>query len=444
MRLIDHLSKEFKIISGDKVVSGSDIAELINNPPDWTAKLKHKKIAIHTSAINFIQIAALLDGLAESILVVGENTCGAFIKRAEASINIDYIIVDSETMSSEWLTAKINISDGYKIIQNDFIRDVDTRWLLATSGTTSTPKIVSHPLASLVRTTNINAKADTWGLIYDFSRFAGVQVVLQAFTSGSILLAPSLANFGEAIGSLVKNNCTSLSATPSLWRKLLMLKESDGLDLNQVTLGGEIVDQNIINTLLARFNNAKLSHIYASTEAGVGFSVRDGRAGFPKAWLINGYRDIILATSIEKTLLIKNTAKGQHYIDKSGIKSLANDEGWIDTGDIIEVSDHRVYFKGRINGSINIGGNKVTPEEIEAEIMEVVGVSQVLVRGRNSSIAGQLLEALIVPDTNVSDFKCLTKKIKEVCADKLPKFKRPVFFIETSTIEVSPSGKIKR
>ena len=47
---------------------------------------------------------------------------------------------------------------------------------------------------------------------------------------------------------------------------------------------------------------------------------------------------------------------------------LADDEGFVDTGDIVERRGERYYFLGRRGGVINIGGLKVHPEEVEAVI----------------------------------------------------------------------------
>jgi len=56
-----------------------------------------------------------------------------------------------------------------------------------------------------------------------------------------------------------------------------------GLPVRQITIGGEAVDQVTLDQLRAAFPGARISQIYASTEAGALFAVRDGRAGFPAA-----------------------------------------------------------------------------------------------------------------------------------------------------------------
>ena len=40
----------------------------------------------------------------------------------------------------------------------------------------------------------------------------------------------------------------------------------------------------------------------------------------------------------------------------------ASNDGWIDTGDSVEVKNDRVLFRGREDGVINVGGDKVYPE----------------------------------------------------------------------------------
>src|SRR5262249_27405742 len=51
-----------------------------------------------------------------------------------------------------------------------------------------------------------------------------------------------------------------------------------------------------------------------------------------------------------------------------GSPPVADAEGFIDTGDIVERYGDRFYFFGRRSGIINVGGLKVYPEEVEAAI----------------------------------------------------------------------------
>ncbi|WP_214000072.1 AMP-binding protein [Arsukibacterium sp.] len=164
---------------------------------------------------------------------------------------------------------------------------VDSRWYLATSGTTGTPKWIGHSLAQLTKTVNTKASSSQlcWGLVYQPFRFAGLQVVLQSLLSGACLIDASDGDIEQRLDMLVQAGVTALSATPSLWRQFLFSSKVTALHLQQLTLGGEIVDQPLLNRLKQLFPQAQLRHIYASTEAGVAFAVSDGQAGFPRRYL---------------------------------------------------------------------------------------------------------------------------------------------------------------
>lgn len=409
-------------------------------------RVSGKNVALHCHPQNLIKWAVELDGLASSVLLVPFDACEAFAKRVEEKLDLDFVLSDGITNTAHWTTEVSHFRAGSGSQEvSDPPCERKTQWLLATSGTTGTPKIVAHTIESLTRTTAKSGAGQqlTWGLLYDPARFAGFQVVLQAMMANAKLVVPSPdLDFEERIEFLVANGCDALSATPSLWRKILMAKTARQLRLKQVTLGGEIADQRVLNSLAKQFPSADIAHIFASTEAGVGFSVKDKKAGFPMSWLDSGVRDVEIKISDQGTLWLKNTHINQKYLGGGG--SLASEDGWIDTGDLVEVDGDRVLFKGRLNGAINVGGNKVIPEDIEARILEVPGVFQVAVRAKSSSIAGALVEALIIPDPELEKPSELVKSVKQHCKQVLPSFKVPAFVRVVDELPLGVAGKIKR
>jgi len=411
-------------------------------------QLKEKCIALHCHPANLVKYVIELDGVADSVLLVPYDACEAFSRRVEEKLNLDLVLTDGIVNIEHW---KIDVTDLGELSKSsaddhsELAAEYQTQWLLATSGTTGTPKIVAHTIESLTRTTSKGTKSEhlSWGLLYDPARFAGFQVVLQAILANAKLIVPSPdLDFESKIEYLAANACNALSATPSLWRKILMGKAAGQLNLKQITLGGEIADQRIINSLVKQFPDAEITHIFASTEAGVGFSVKDKKAGFPVSWLESGIRGVKLKISSQETLCLQNTHVNQTYLGGDG--SIADAEGWIDTGDLVEIENDRVLFKGRLNGAINIGGNKVIPEDIESEILGIPGVFQVAVRAKSSSIAGSLVEALVVPDPALGDTSSLAKNIKQHCKKALPSFKVPAFVRLVDELPMGMAGKIKR
>ena len=400
------------------------------------------RVALELSdSVNALTWILALDGFSEVVFLVPASLqvsegYGHLKQQFQANLTVTESLA-RETMAS----AQEEYSDGNSRPEVRYA----TRWVLATSGTTGTPKLIEHSTDSLTKTCKADVdrgKDFVWGLVFDPFRFAGLQVVLQALASGSKLV---LCNRMESLASQATffrdSYANALSATPTYWRKLLMSGALQGHFFRQITLGGEPADQSVLNALKSAFPSARVAHIYASTEAGVGFSVTDGLAGFPKRYLDEGVAGNELRIGDSGTLLVKPE---KHTPASSGGASLANDEGFIDTGDLVEIRDGRVHFLGRDSGAINVGGNKVIPEEVESVIREVEGVGEVLVKPKGSGVMGQLVTAEIQPLSSVADKAVLKKAIIAHCRGRLEKYKVPALIRFVTEIEHNPTGKISR
>ena len=67
------------------------------------------------------------------------------------------------------------------------------------------------------------------------------------------------------------------------------------------------------------------------------------------------------------SLRIRSTRTARRYLGGERA-ALADADGFVDTGDMVELRGDRYYFVGRAGGIINVGGLKVHPEEVEAVI----------------------------------------------------------------------------
>lgn len=316
-----------------------------------------------------------------------------------------------------------------------------TRWHLPTSGSTGKPKWVAHNLASLARTVKANAEVGAtvrWGLLYNPLRFAGLQVVLQALIGGSILVVPAdRSDLTTTIAEFESHQVNALSATPSFWRKLLLAGLVDDLNLQFISMGGEIADEVLLATLKEKHPRARITHIYASTEAGVGFAVSDGQAGFPATFLENPPQGVQLKVDTHGQLLVRPGDSTTSYVDGS---RLTDGEGWIATSDLVERRGSRYCFLGRANHVINVGGNKVHPREIEAVALGVPGVALARVQAKQSPIVGQVPELIVEPDFS-ADRPALQDQILERCRAELPREKWPARVVFVDKLPLSEAGK---
>lgn len=316
-----------------------------------------------------------------------------------------------------------------------------TKWVLLTSGTSGEPKALVHDFNSLTKRVSSKKQGELiWGLTYGLDRFAGLQVFLQSILSNQCLVIPNHnSNFNEQIDLFLQNKVNALSATPSFWKKFLMNKSSEGFSFKQITLGGEIADQMILDSLHSKYKDSNIFHIYASTELGAIFCIKDKKEGFPKK-IVDQSSNLKL---IENELFVKSKSKASAYLN--GTDLLLDKQGFFPTGDLVKIEGERAKFIGRKTGTINVGGNKVIPEEVETVINQLEYVQLSLVEGKKNSILGSLVCAKVKIKDNVEiDKKELKNLINQHCKDKLEQFKRPAMIKFVEEIKTNATGKILR
>ena len=310
---------------------------------------------------------------------------------------------------------------------------MDTRWVLYTSGTTGVPKAISHTLSSLTRTVvDAAGMGHVWGLLYDPNRMAGIQVLLQALRSDATVVAPSLhESLSRRIERLIAGGVNAVSATPTLWRQILQLPVSKDWHLTQITLGGEIADQRVLDALSQAFPQARIVHVFASTETGAAFSVKDQREGFPVGYLEEPPRGIRL--EIRDDIL---------HVFSPGVSASGSD-GFASTGDIVEVAGDRVLFRGRSTGVVNIGGANVWPEVVESVLREHPDVLEAVVSAKSNPMTGNLLTARVVL-VELADQDGISKRLRSWVRDRAPRTHVPASISVVEQLDVSATGKVER
>jgi acyl-coenzyme A synthetase/AMP-(fatty) acid ligase len=328
---------------------------------------------------------------------------------------------------------------------------LDTEWILLTSGTTGSPKLVAHTLSSLAGALPRQSSSANmvWSTFYDIRRYGGLQMYLRAVLGGVPLVlssaSESTADFLARAGAL---GVTHISGTPSHWRKALMSGAAGSLDPEYVRLSGEVADQGLLDQLHAAYPDAKIAHAFASTEAGVAFDVTDGLAGFPAEYL-DSPRDGVQMKVEDGTLRIRSHRNAARYLGSERAQ-LPGDDGFIDTGDLVELENGRYFFRGRRGGVINVGGMKVYPEEIEGVLNADPRVRMSLVRPKRNPITGAIVVAEVVLEDSVGTAldapgaERIKNELLEVCRRSLPAHKVPVRLSFVPALTVSAAGKLVR
>ena len=321
-----------------------------------------------------------------------------------------------------------------------------TEWLMLTSGTTGDAKIAVHTLGALmgaIAPASTEAQRPVWATFYDIRRYGGLQIFLRAvLCGGSLILSRPDEPVAGHLSRLAAAKVTHMSGTPTHWRRALMSAAVTALKPSYIRLSGEIADQSILDALHSSFPGSAIGHAYASTEAGVGFDVNDGREGFPSSYL-GEPRNGVEMRIVGGALRIRSNRTASAYAGRPDLP-MGDAEGWVDTGDIVEQRDGRCYFAGRRGGIINVGGLKVHPEEIETVINRHDAVRQSRVKPRKSPVIGAIVVADVVLRDDGGDIEKLKQDIMALCRDSLPAHKIPAVLNVVADIEMTAGGKVSR
>jgi len=274
--------------------------------------------------------------------------------------------------------------------------DGDSEILILTSGTTGQAKCARYNWSRLFAQDAGNSATghERWLLAYRLNHFAGVQMLVHVLSNCSTLVLPRSNQVRDAIQALVDHQVTHVSSTPTFWRyALTLLQDSrDQISLQHITLGSEAASRDLLEKLHALFPAARIVQIYASTEAGSCISVSDMQPGLPISVLSRPDSAAVQFRITDGELYVKTANGMTGYL---GSNEAANNR-WRATGDLVRIDDGRIIFVGRKNETINVGGVKVHPLDVENMISPVAGVKLVRAYGQANPIVGQIVAIDVV------------------------------------------------
>jgi acyl-coenzyme A synthetase/AMP-(fatty) acid ligase len=392
-----------------------------------------------------------LDGLARRVVLCTPDLSAEQFAALSVTAGADAIVLDAESPFAETQLEKfVTHALPRPTSMPARAADVDTEWVLLTSGTTGLPKLVSHSfqtLAGALPRQQTSPRPMVWSTFYDIRRYGGLQMFLRAVVSGAPMV---LSSAGESTHDFLTRaaaaGVTHISGTPSHWRKALMSGDARIISPEYVRLSGEVADQTVLDNLQDTYPGARVAHAFASTEAGVGFEVNDGRAGFPAEYIDNRQGPIEMKVQ-DGTLWIRSERTASRYLGDTAA-ALAQSDGFVDTGDMVELSGGRYFFRGRKGGIINVGGLKVYPEEVEAVLNADARVRMSLVKAKRSPITGAVIAAEVVlaqgQDLDAAALEPIKNELLDSCRRQLPAYKVPAMLRFVPTLEITAAGKLVR
>ncbi len=402
-----------------------------------------RSVVLHVKDMAMAAAALIeLDGLARRILLCPPGWDAHSVARGAALIEADALAYDEASPAAALI---VDVALPVRLAMAprggfDAPR-IKTEWVLPTSGTSGPPKLAVHTLATLVGAI-ADAPLQEWATFYDIRRYGGLQIFLRALAGrGSLRLSSANQPIEDFLDRVGAAGVTHMSGTPTHWRKALLSGAAARIAPGYIRLSGEIADDSALRGLAEAFPAARIEHAYASTEAGVVFAVDDGRAGFPVCWLER--RAPVEMRLVEGALRVKTSRRALRLLGENA-PDLVDESGFVDTGDMIEVSGDRCYFVGRRGGIINVGGAKVHPEEVEAVLNSLDGVRLSRVFAKASPITGAIVAAEVVLKAPVDEPRARERELIAAARTRLPAHMTPTRIRFVADLPMTDAGKLSR
>jgi long-chain acyl-CoA synthetase len=110
------------------------------------------------------------------------------------------------------------------------------------------------------------------------------------------------------------------------------------------------------------------------------------------------------------------------YLDDPEANAVALRDGWYHTGDNARRDAQGYYYLlGRRGLQINVGGQKVSPEEVEAVLQQHPGVREAVVVPQPDALRGEVVKAIVVPEGDAPG----AQELRRFCRARLAGYKVP-------------------
>ena len=293
--------------------------------------------------------------------------------------------------------------------------------IVFSSGSTGKSKAALHDFTKLLDKFRVPRRAKRMLSFLLFDHLGGINTILYILSNGGTIVTLPSRN-PEEVCRIIETHRVQVLPTSPTFIKLLLLSEAytryDLSSLELVTYGTEPMSESTLKRFHELFPQIELQQTYGLSELGV---LRSKSKASDSLWVKIGGEGF--ETRVVNGLLeIKAHTAMLGYLNAP---SPFTSDGWLMTGDAVEVDGEYMLIKGRASEMINVGGEKVYPAEIEDVLMQMPNVRDVVISGEPNPITGQIVAARFQL-TKPEELSALRQRVREFCRNRLPSYKTPV------------------
>ncbi len=293
--------------------------------------------------------------------------------------------------------------------------------VLFSSGSTGKSKAALHDFVPLLEKFKIrrNRLRTITFLLYD--HIGGVNTLLYTLSNAGCVVTVQDRS-PDAVSRLIEKYKVELLPTSPTFLNLILLSEAykryDFSSLKTITYGTEPMPESTLKRIHEIFPHVQLQQTYGLSELGI---LRSKSKDSGSLWVKIGGEGFETKI-VSGTLWVRAQSAMLGYLNAP---SPFDAEGWMNTGDAVEVDGEYFRIYGRRTEIINVGGEKVYPTEVESVLMQMANIRDVTVYGEKNPITGNIVAArvnLVAPE-NLAQLKT---RLRAFCKGKLAPYKIPV------------------
>ena len=403
-----------------------DYAQLHAKISHWRKQLQEKEIAPGASIALRGQVSADMVGLLFA-LVENANIVVPFlsatnfeVEDALATACVDGVFEFSDDGSSRYTPC--DYGQSHPLLDRLRGEPKEAGLILFTSGSTGKNKASVHRFSRLIANVLQKPGAGYCTLIFlMFDHIGGINTLLHVLCNGGTAVFVGDRSVPAVCEAIQSQRVQLLPTTPTFLNMLLISDQRQAYDLSSlelITYGTEPMSLATLKALNQALPGVRCKQTYGLTEVGI-LPTRSEDAS--STWMKVGgeHHQVRIVDGI---LWIRTDAAMIGYLNAP---SPFDEDGWLNTGDMVEERDGYMRILGRKSEIINVGGEKVYPSEIEDLILQVENISDVVVSGKPSALTGYLVIAtvqLIEPEPAAQ----VERRVRAYCREHLPSYKVPV------------------
>ncbi|UIR57656.1 AMP-binding protein [Sphingobacterium sp. SRCM116780] len=374
--------------------------------------ISQKVVLIADNSFNFIQYLFALSALSREVIIINPHLAEGQLEKILSNYSANLIITDNSVQIKNidlqlivYSFAEINAFPISKSIRK-LKRNQGKITILSTGSSNMATAIerklevtkIWNPFIELVSKLSLLDYSSSQITVPFYHGYGLASLILALFLKHDIYFS-SHFNSKLIVHSINNNRIDCLVVIPSMIGKLIDIDAYALGNCKCIISGADKLEPQWTSYVINQYNKTKIFNLYGTTELGI--------------CSIAAHDDLMMANDTIGRFLkgIKYNLEADHELKVKCSWMQDHDNSlYISTGDFIRQDDTGLlYYLGRINNSLNIGGEIVNCNELEKTIAVYPSIMKTKVVGhKNENLITELrLEATLKNDVyfNETDFK---------------------------------------